>query len=42
MIQIGDGKNHYTASICAATGKAKIHFGTAKEAKMGTIDLDEQ
>jgi len=42
VIQIGDGKNHYTASVCAATGRAKIYFGTAKEAKTGTVDLDEQ
>ena len=42
VIQIGDGKNHYTTSICAATGRAKMEFGTAKEAKTGTIDLDEQ
>ena len=42
VIQIGDGKNHYTTSICAATGRAKMEFGTAKEAKTGSIDLDEQ
>jgi len=42
VIQIGDGKNHYTVSICAATGKATMHFGTAKEVKGSTIDLDEE
>jgi len=42
MVQIGDGKNHYTVSILAATGKAKMHFGTVEEAKVNTIDLDEE
>ena len=42
VIQIGDGKNHYTVSICAATGKATMRFGTAKEVKTSTIDLDEE
>jgi len=43
VVQIGDGKNHYTVSICAATGKATVHFGMAKYAKTDTvIDLDEE
>lgn len=42
VIQIGDGKNHYTVSVCAATGKATMHFGTAKEVETSTIDLDEE
>jgi type II secretion system protein H len=42
VIQIGDGENHYTASVCAATGKAVIYPGTSKEAEAGTIDLDEE
>jgi len=42
VIQIGDGKNHYTVSICAATGKAKVHQGTAEEAEIGTVDLDKE
>ncbi len=41
VVQIGDGKNHYTASILAATGKAKIDFGTAENITIGSIDLDE-
>jgi len=40
VVQIGDGKNHYTASISAATGRVKMIFGTATEVKTGTIDLD--
>jgi len=42
VVQIGDGRTHYTISIAAATGKAKIHFGTLENAEMGTIDLDAQ
>ena len=42
VIQIGDGKNHITISISAATGKVKMYPGTAQEVKVGTIDLDEQ
>ena len=46
VIQIGDGKNHYTISISAATGRATMYFGTAEklkeEAKIGTIDLDQE
>lgn len=41
LVQIGDGKNHYTVSISAATGRAKMHFGTAKEVKTNTVDLDQ-
>lgn len=41
VVQIGDGRRHYTISISAATGKAKITFGELKElAEVGTIDLD--
>jgi len=42
VVQIGDGKNHVTVSISAATGKVKMYPGTAQEVKVGTIDLDEQ
>jgi Tfp pilus assembly protein FimT len=43
VVQIGDGKNHYTVSICAATGKATVHFGMAKDARTDTVvDLDEE
>lgn len=41
MVQIGDGTNHYTVAISAATGKAKMHFGTAEGLENDTIDLDE-
>jgi type II secretory pathway pseudopilin PulG len=42
IIQIGDGQNHYTVSIYAASGRAKIFEGTAEEVTIGTIDLDEE
>jgi len=42
VVQIGNGRTHYTISISAATGKAKIHFGELKNAQIGTIDLDAE
>jgi prepilin-type N-terminal cleavage/methylation domain-containing protein len=41
VIQIGNGKNHYTISICAATGRAKIYQGTSEQVQTKTIDLDK-
>lgn len=40
VIQIGDGKTHYTVSIFAATGKAKVYIGTSEDVEVGVIDLD--
>jgi hypothetical protein len=42
VIQIGDGKTHYSISISPATGRAKMFFGTAENVKVGTTDLDEE
>lgn len=42
VIQIGDGKNHYTVNIYAATGKAAVLQGIAKEIKITTVDLDQE
>ena len=42
VIQIGDGKTHYTVSIFAATGKAKVHSGTTEDVEVATIDLDAE
>jgi len=42
VIQIGNGKNHYTVSICAATGRATVYQGTSEEVKTKTIDLDKK
>jgi prepilin-type N-terminal cleavage/methylation domain-containing protein len=41
VIQIGNGKNHYTVSICAATGRARIYQGTSEQVQIKTIDLDK-
>ncbi|MBW1869480.1 MAG: type II secretion system protein [Deltaproteobacteria bacterium] len=39
-IQIGDGRTHYTVSINAATGRAKLYFGTTETVKVTSTDLD--
>lgn len=40
VVQIGNGTTHYTISISAATGRAKMYFGTAENVKVTTTDLD--
>jgi prepilin-type N-terminal cleavage/methylation domain-containing protein len=42
VVQIGDGKTHYAISIDAATGKATLYFGTAKDIKVNSVDLDAE
>jgi len=42
VVQIGDDKTHYTVSICAATGRAKMNYGTMTNANITTIDLDAE
>ena len=42
IVQIGNDKLHYTLSINAATGKAKLVSGTAENVKVSTVDLDAQ
>jgi len=42
VVQIGNGRTHYTISISPATGKAKIQFGELENAEIGTIDLDAE
>ena len=42
VIQIGNGKNHYTVNIYAATGKASVQQSTAQETKITTVDLDQE
>ncbi len=39
-VQIGNGKTHYTISIDAPTGRARMYFGTAENMKVTTTDLD--
>ncbi len=40
VVQIGDGKTHYTIAIVAATGKATLYDGPATEVRTASIDLD--
>jgi len=43
VVQIGNGRTHYTISISAATGRAKIKFGELDDSvEIGTIDLDAE
>ncbi len=42
VVQIGDGKTHYSIAIIASTGKASLHAGTADEVKVAVVDLDAQ
>ena len=39
-VQIGNGKTSYTVSINAATGRAKLYFGTTEKVKVTSTDLD--
>ena len=39
---MGDGRAHYTISILAATGKAKLIYGTADDVTNRIIDLEAQ
>lgn len=42
VVQIGDGKTHYSIAIVASTGKASLFAGTAGEIKVAVVDLDAQ
>jgi len=42
VIQIGDGRTHYTVSVSASTGRAKLYFGTPDKIKVTTVDLDAE
>ncbi|MBN1361275.1 MAG: GspH/FimT family pseudopilin [Sedimentisphaerales bacterium] len=42
VVQIGDGKTHYSIAIVASTGKASLHEGTAGEVAIPIVDLDAQ
>lgn len=41
VIQIGDGKTHYTIAVVAATGKATLQAGEAGPIRMAVVDLEE-
>ena len=40
IVQIGNGKMHYTLSVVAATGKVKLSPGTVDNVRITTVDLD--
>ena len=40
VVQIGDGRSHFTISTNPATGRTKLFSGTAEQAETGVIDLD--
>lgn len=42
VVQIGNGRTHYTISIDAATSRAKMYFGTAENVEVTTVDLDTE
>jgi len=42
VVQIGNGRTHYAVSISAATGRAKVYFGTAENVEVMTTDLDAE
>ncbi len=42
VVQIGNGKTHYTISISAATGRAKMYYGTTENVKVTSTDLDQE
>jgi type II secretion system protein H len=42
VVQIGNERTHYTVSINAATGKAKLSPGTIENVKVSTVDLDAE
>jgi len=42
VVQIGDGKTHYSIAIVASTGKARLYAGPAGEVRVAVVDLDAQ
>ncbi len=42
LVQIGDGKAHYTLSVNEITGKSKLFPCVADDVKIDTIDLDAE
>jgi len=40
VLQLGDGKSHYTLAVVAATGKATLYAGTAENVDTVSVDLD--
>ncbi len=42
LVQVGDGRNHYTVCVSAATGRTKMFYDTADNVTIKTIDLDAE
>ncbi|MEN6577382.1 MAG: prepilin-type N-terminal cleavage/methylation domain-containing protein [Phycisphaerales bacterium] len=42
VVQIGDGKTHYSIALVAATGKASLYPGATSDIRTASIDLDVQ
>jgi prepilin-type N-terminal cleavage/methylation domain-containing protein len=42
VLQLGDGKSHYTLAVVAATGKATLYTGTTQDVDTVSVDLDLQ
>jgi type II secretory pathway pseudopilin PulG len=42
VIQIGNGRTHYTITVSAAMGKAKVYEGISENVEVGVIDLDAE
>ena len=42
VVQIGDGKTHYSIGIVPSTGKGTMYFGTADQVRIGMVDLDAE
>lgn len=42
VLQIGDGRTHYSIAVVAATGKASLYPGPAQEIRTASVDLDLQ
>jgi prepilin-type N-terminal cleavage/methylation domain-containing protein len=42
VIQIGNGKTHYTITVSSATGKVKVYEGINEDVNIGFEDLDAE
>jgi len=42
VVQIGDGKTHYSIAVVAGTGKANLYPGLTTDIRTASIDLDVQ
>lgn len=42
VMQVGDGRNHYTVCVSAATGRAEMFYDIVENVTIRTIDLDAE